>query len=274
MNCVTKQSLNRDLKNLIIAENWEELGIKSKLNTSSTKPITYSDKVEIFIPYDAINPNKDILFGKVKNLESQLNKKYKSDKYGSIISIQQPKNGMVITISATNKIVDALNEQYEKQTNIPDNTFYQLSQDNTSPFEKMTYEQQQAFEKTIRDLSARISDRIGIPYKIINRKDQIFKGRIEIKNDYGFDTNIHTIINLAYATLDTPIHEILGHPIIRAIKNIDDNTPIDKSKRFSDEYFEYFRELQKDGKTVKQAEELANKKFDIKPNTLYQKLLK
>jgi hypothetical protein len=27
------------------------------------------------------------------------------------------------------------------------------------------------------------------------------------------------IINLAYATLDTPIHEILGHPIIRAIKN-------------------------------------------------------
>jgi hypothetical protein len=25
-------------------------------------------------------------------------------------------------------------------------------------------------------------------------------------------------INLAYATLDTPIHEILGHPIIRAIK--------------------------------------------------------
>jgi hypothetical protein len=67
-----------------------------------------------------------------------------------------------------------------------------------------------ATEKTIRDLAARISDRIGIPYKIISDRTQEFKGKLE---------NGVAVINLAYATLDTPIHEILGHPIIRAIKN-------------------------------------------------------
>jgi len=66
-----------------------------------------------------------------------------------------------------------------------------------------------ASEKTIRDLAARMSDRIGIPYKIISDRTQEFKGKIE---------NNTAIVNLAYATLDTPIHEILGHPIIRAIK--------------------------------------------------------
>ena len=71
-----------------------------------------------------------------------------------------------------------------------------------------------ASEKTIRDLAARMADRIGIPYKIISDRTEKYKGKIE---------NNQAIINLAYATLDTPIHEILGHPIIRAIKNVGNN---------------------------------------------------
>ena len=67
-----------------------------------------------------------------------------------------------------------------------------------------------ASEKTLRDLAARMASRIGLPYKIISDRNEKFKGRIE---------NGEAIINLAYASLDTPIHEILGHPIIRAIKN-------------------------------------------------------
>ena len=67
-----------------------------------------------------------------------------------------------------------------------------------------------ASEKTIRDLAARISDRIGIPVRFESDRTKDYKGKLE------GDT---AVINLAYATLDTPIHEILGHPIIRAIKN-------------------------------------------------------
>lgn len=70
-------------------------------------------------------------------------------------------------------------------------------------------EGQIASEKTIRDLAARMSDRIGIPIKFESDRTLNYKGKIE---------NGTAVINLSHATLDTPIHEILGHPIIRAIK--------------------------------------------------------
>jgi len=67
-----------------------------------------------------------------------------------------------------------------------------------------------ASEKTIRDLAARMSDRIGIPIRFESDRTKKYKGKLE---------NNTAHINLAYATLDTPIHEILGHSIIRAIKD-------------------------------------------------------
>ena len=81
-------------------------------------------------------------------------------------------------------------------------TFYQ---NNTN----QTTEEFVASEKTIRDLAARMSDRIGIPVRFESDKTKKYKGKLE---------NVTAVVNLAYATLDTPIHEILGHPIIRAIK--------------------------------------------------------
>jgi hypothetical protein len=80
----------------------------------------------------------------------------------------------------------------------------------TAEFQKPSTEGQIASEKTIRDLAARMSGRIGMRYTFISDRSQEFKGKL---------VNNNATINLAYATLDTPIHEILGHPIIRAIKN-------------------------------------------------------
>ena len=54
-----------------------------------------------------------------------------------------------------------------------------------------------------------MSDRIGIPVRYISDRSQQFKGKLE---------NGTAVINLAYATLDTVPHEILAHPIIRALK--------------------------------------------------------
>ena len=67
-----------------------------------------------------------------------------------------------------------------------------------------------ASEKTIRDLAAKIADRIGMTVKFESDRSKDYKGKIE--NNVAY-------VNLAYATLDTPIHEILGHPIIRTIKD-------------------------------------------------------
>ena len=94
-----------------------------------------------------------------------------------------------------------------------------------------------ASEKTIRDLAARLSDRIGISARFESDRTKEYKGKLE---------NNTAVINLAYATLDTPIHEILGHPIIRAIRD----------KRLNKEYDEK-------GMYVKNSD-----------NQLYQNLLK
>lgn len=70
-----------------------------------------------------------------------------------------------------------------------------------------------ATEKTIRDLASTLSDRIGIPVRFENNKDANYKGKLD--NSFGKST---AVINLAHATLDTPVHEIFAHPVIRTIK--------------------------------------------------------
>jgi len=131
-------------------------------------------------------------------------------------------------------------------------------------FQKQTQSQEGiiASEKTIRDLAARISDRIGIPYRIISDRTQEFKGKIEGNT---------AIINLAYATLDTPIHEILGHPIVRAIKN--------KTYLFELDGVTYGQmddagNIGK-GKYYKDREEISKEEFErLRPTILYENLLK
>lgn len=79
-----------------------------------------------------------------------------------------------------------------------------------------------ASEKTIRDLAARMSDRIGIPVRFESDRTKKYKGKLEDGT---------AVINLAYATLDTVPHEVLSHPIIRALKNKSEksvNSEIDK----------------------------------------------
>jgi len=102
-----------------------------------------------------------------------------------------------------------------------------------------------ASEKTIRDLAARMSYRIGIPVVFESDRSEEYKGKLE---------NGTAVVNLAYATLDTPIHEILGHPIIRAIKNKKGehfNTWLQKTKpelfkRFSDKEFDFYSDVNKE----------------------------
>jgi alkylated DNA repair dioxygenase AlkB len=121
--------------------------------------------------------------------------------------------------------IKVLIKSYEdslKNTQSSTDTNYQLPQNRE-------LEEYVASEKTIRDLAARMSDRIGIPFIFESDRSKEYKGKLESDRQvldadpedgltYG-NVNNTAVINLAYATLDTPIHEILGHPIIRAIKN-------------------------------------------------------
>jgi hypothetical protein len=75
----------------------------------------------------------------------------------------------------------------------------------------------------IRDLAARLANRIGGEVEFISDLTKDFS---------GYNEGSKYVINLAKATLDTPIHEIVGHPIIRAIK--DNKTIKDNYKELLD----------------------------------------
>jgi hypothetical protein len=96
-----------------------------------------------------------------------------------------------------------------------------------------------ASEKTLRDLAARLSHRIGMPVKFESDRSKEYKGKIEHGTAF---------INLAYATLDTPIHEILGHPIIRVIKNgVTTTTPEYLEESDADRVIEPGQSFEKNG---------------------------
>jgi len=141
-------------------------------------------------------------------------------------------------------------------------------------------------EKTIRDLAARMSDRIGIPVKFESDRSKEYKGKLDkgTVDEYGYNhEQTVAVINLAYATLDTPIHEILGHPIIRAIKNQSIGNKIEEvskelqeqgypkySVTFTDNYDSQSTEFFKS----KEEAEVFIKKTNTSLNNLYQNLLK
>ena len=117
-----------------------------------------------------------------------------------------------------------------------------------------------ASEKTIRDLAAKIADRIGMTVKFESDRSKDYKGKIE--NNVAY-------VNLAYATLDTPIHEILGHPIIRAIKSGK------KGIEYSVYDFESEQIAKKAGATFNRITEDGEAIWSLPNNSqLYQNLLK
>lgn len=125
-----------------------------------------------------------------------------------------------------------------------------------------------ASEKTIRDLAARMSDRIGIPIEFESDRTKKYKGKLE--NNVAY-------INLAHATLDTPIHEILGHPIVRALKTNNKQNILYSEPKFEGGKW-YVEKLYTNDYDVElfenqtDAEEFYNK--NNKPSKLYQNLLK
>lgn len=62
----------------------------------------------------------------------------------------------------------------------------------------------------LKDLGHKLAHRIGGKVEFVNRTDVDWK---------AYNQGMKSMLNEAYMTPDTPFHEILGHPIIRAIKN-------------------------------------------------------
>ena len=118
----------------------------------------------------------------------------------------------------------------------------------------------------LKDLAHKLAHRIGGTVRFENRTDVDWK---------GYNQGMTSVLNEAYMTPDTPFHEILAHPIIRAIKNKNVNT---KLQIYEGSTFIQVREI--DGKNWKSLGTFKTKEDAqtfIKNNSqsqLYQSLLK
>ena len=183
----------------------------------------------------------------IKPLSEQFNLSPKAT--AAVIAVWQEKTGEMDRFPTVEEFSNELQPKLQTQKN----TLFQLP----------STEGQIASEKTIRDLAARMSDRIGTPVRFESDRSKDYKGKLD------GDT---AVINLAHATLDTPIHEILGHPIIRTIKNRKhEDGSIQEYNDFMADYWDKHPE-----KSRKEVEEYVDKNFKpkIKSSQLYQNLLK
>lgn len=172
---------------------------------------------------------------------------------GSFVSIYQRENNTLNFPSIDEIKSIAEKHVNENQSNVEETNNQSLTQfqkknisnlkDNNTILRKDLI----AEESAIRDLAARLAYRIGGEVEFIADKTK----------DYaGYNEGNKSVINLAYADLSTPVHEIVAHPIIRAIKN---------NYKFVDT-----------GKNInKEGQPFLLGKIDIqKQNELYQNLLK
>ena len=261
VDLVVKQVIEREIKNISFIENnfanttikfnKKDIELIVKLNKQwGEKVITYNSPI-----YNDVPGNITIFISE---------KLY--DKY--IKAIDKKRN-----VENTEKIREELRKDAERAG---------VEYTDDYLFQKQTQSQEGiiASEKTIRDLAARIADRIGMKVVFESDRSKEYKGKIE--NNVAY-------INLAYATLDTPIHEILGHPIIRAIKNKTLSSYINKKYITEEEFFEKIKGKDsftdyewRVGDNVYQVENynddnITNHKYTVsqlQKNELYENLLK
>lgn len=265
--------------------------IESKFRQSNPDVADKLNNQHIKIVQDAVDSNlfrfknRQLLFSQegTKKLERQrdyvsnINQQYGVDvlkDVDGVLSVNVLGLAPSTNVSQVKKGIDFVFKPADAQ--------YQLPQDRE-------LEEYVASEKTIRDLAARMSDRIGIPVRFESDRTKKYKGKLDkgTVDEYGYNhEQTVAVINLAYATLDTPIHEILGHPIIRAIKNKQlhkpqINTDVDTFFNLDGSEFVYEKrtnEYFKDGKdiTKEEFEKAVEKVNNLNQQTsqLYQNLLK
>jgi len=130
---------------------------------------------------------------------------------------------------------------------------------NSNQFQKLTSEEKaKTIEQVtkehrsiaaLKDLSAKLAYRIGGEVKFENNPNADWK---------GYNQGMKSVLNEAYMTPDTPFHEILAHPIIRAIKTrseIDNSVLLGNVENFTSLYDSLLKELETGrGKDLKQVE--------------------
>lgn len=113
------------------------------------------------------------------------------------ISVWQEKTGNLDRFPTLSEL-NSVGKQYQKLT----------AEEKAKTIEQVTKEHRSI--AALKDLAHKLAHRVGGKVEFVNRTDVDWK---------GYNQGVKSVLNEAYMTPDTPFHEILAHPIIRAIKN-------------------------------------------------------
>lgn len=128
------------------------------------------------------------------------------------ISVWQEKTGNLDRFPTLSEL-NSVGKQYQKLT----------AEEKAKTIEQVTKEHRSI--AALKDLAHKLAHRVGGKVEFVNRTDVDWK---------GYNQGVKSVLNEAYMTPDTPFHEILAHPIIRAIKN----SPVSKKDGFEISNFE------------------------------------
>ena len=128
------------------------------------------------------------------------------------ISVWQEKTGNLDRFPTLSEL-NSVGKQYQKLT----------AEEKAKTIEQITKEHRSI--TALKDLAHKLAHRVGGKVEFVNRTDVDWK---------GYNQGVKSVLNEAYMTPDTPFHEILAHPIIRAIKN----SPVSKKDGFEISNFE------------------------------------
>ena len=167
------------------------------------------------------------------------------------ISVWQEKTGDLDRFPTLSEL-NSVGKQYQKLT----------AEEKAKTIEQVTKEHRSI--TALKDLAHKLAHRIGGKIEFVNKTDVDWK---------GYNQGVKSVLNEAYMTPDTPFHEVLAHPIIRAIKNKNDKKAYYEIESQTDKYV--IVKNQQGGSKVFNTLQEAND-FIARENTttLYQSLLK
>lgn len=178
-----------DKNNAIISdsENYPEgillsTWLKSKNIKKFDQNLTGAENPLAWIQFNGINRINEEFDAELKELDNQTNNEVKDNEANN-------SDNIVETIFSQPK-TDSLVNEFDNKTELNNEDYV-------------------AYEKTVRDLSEKLAHRIGATVKFENDKTLDYQSKI-------VDDVVY--VNLASATITTPVHSILSVPIVKAIK--------------------------------------------------------
>lgn len=142
----------------------------------------------------------------ITKFENELTPDYLPNEFNKFL------NKDVVEDTTLNNNEQEFNDIFKQGDNKNDAQFQKLTvEEKAKTIEQVTKEHRSI--AALKDLSVKLTYRIGSKVRFENRTDVDWK---------GYNQGNTSVLNEAYMTPDTPFHEILAHPLIRAIKNRSD----------------------------------------------------